>query len=240
MKIIIMDGMKIRSFFIVLGLILILTIISWSDWLVDIQLTERNGNSIANAIENYQRQNHTPPRNLESLVPQYFEKLPLVKRKFVILPDKCFGYEIYNEIPLTGCFIINFMHQSDGRTYEYDSRENLFRFTGNSTNPDYIEENITFKDVELVSSKIESYYRDSLKYPEFLEELIPQYLVSLPYDTSARYKFTSNFSAELLEYKFYQPCDTFRGKFRLYFDVACGRYYCNNLIANVGGWSYDD
>ena len=217
--------------------------ISWSNWLIDMEQTKKNGNAVADAIKEYRKQNNELPVNLESLAPQYFKRLPRVKRTFPFIADKGFNYSVYEIIPFSGCFYLTFMHKSDGRTYKYDSRDNSIIYTRVGTDrTDYIEEHITFEDIHVLSSTILSFYRDSLKYPTKLNELIPTYMESFPYDTSARYRpydLAPKYSAELLTYEFHQPCDTFRGKFRLSFDVPFGRYYYNTFT-NAGGWAYDD
>ncbi len=220
----------------------IIYLISLTNWSFNIKQSKLNGDLIADAIITYRKQNNALPINLESLVPQYLNKLPTVQRRIISLPNKDYGYSLYNVIPFKGCFILTFMHKSDGLTYKYDSREDSIIYTRVGAKPDYIEEHITFEDIRLLSSTILSFYRDSLKYPTELNELIPTYMESFPYDTSARYRpydVAPNYSAELLKYEFHQPCDTFRGNFRLYFDVTFGRYYYNS-ITNTGGWGYDD
>ena|GEM_PF-4681004 len=235
-------AMKNRKFFIILLLCIVLAVITWSGWLVNMKQTKRNGDLIADALKKYRVQNNALPTNLESLVPQYLNKIPRVERKIPFLTPKNFNYSVYDVIPFSGCFTLNFMHKSDGLTYQYDSRDSEFKYTGIGTEQDYIEEYITFEDINLLSSKILSYYKDSLTYPKALKELIPVYMESFPYDTSARYKpydVAPNYSAELLKYEFHQPCDTFRGKFRLSFDVVLGKYYFNTFT-DRGGWAYDD
>lgn len=235
--------MKRRNLIAIVLACLVLVVISWSNWLIDIEQTTRNGDLVADAIKDYRQQNNALPTNLESLVPQYFKMLPRVKRKIPFLTNKDFNYSVYDVIPFSGCFYLTFKHKSDGRNYKYDSREDSIIYTRSGTDrPDYIEEHITFEDIHHIRNTILSFYRDSLKYPKELNELIPTYMESFPYDTSARYRpydIAPNFSAELLEYEFYQPCDTFRGKFRLSFDVVFGRYYYNTFT-NAGGWAYDD
>lgn len=235
--------MKKTNFFILLSLCIVISLISYTDWLIDVRQSQINGDLIVHAIKTYRKQNNALPLNLESLVPQYLKKLPRVQRTIMFLPDKDFEYSLNRVIPFSGCFILTFMHKSDGLTYKYDSREDSIIYTqSGTTRPDYIEENITFEDIYLLRNKILSFYRDSLKYPTVLNELIPEYMESFPYDTSARYRpydLAPNYSAELLTYEFYQPCDTFRGNFRLYFDATFGRYYYNTFT-NTGGWGCDD
>ena len=236
--------MKKVWFFILLALCcIIIYVVSLTNWSFDIQQSKSNGDLITDAIITYRKQNNALPVVLESLVPKYLNELPRVQRTIVLLPSKDFEYSLINVIPFSGCFYLTFMHKSDGLNYKYDSREDSIIYTRSGTERlDYIEEHITFEDIRLLSSTILSYYRDSLKYPKELTELIPEYMDSFPYDTSARYRpydITPNFSAELLKYEFYQPCDTFRGNFRLYFDVPFGRYYYNTYT-NTGGWGYDD
>jgi hypothetical protein len=222
---------------------IILVVIPWSNWLIDLEHTKRNGSVVADAIKKYREQNNALPASLEELVPQYLKKLPRVKRSIPILSDKEFNYSVYDVIPFSGCFYLTFRHKSDGLNYKYDSRYNSIIYNMSGTvRTDYIEENITFEDIHLLSRRILSFYRDSLKYPTGLNELIPTYMKSFPYDTSARYRpydIAPKFSAELLTYEFHQPCDTFRGKFRLSFDTVFGKYYYNTFT-NDGGWAYDD
>ena len=234
--------MKKSKLFILLFLCILFSIISWTDWSIDVKQSQENGDLIAHAIKTYRKQNNALPLNLESLVPQYLHELPGVQRTIIFLPNKNFKYSLHHVIPFSGCFILTFMHKSDGLTYKYDSREDSIIYTQIGSKPEYIEENITFDDIYLLRNKILSYYRDSLKYPTELNELIPEHMESFPYDTSARYRpydVAPNFSAELLKYEFYQPCDTFRGNFSLTFDVIYGRYYYNS-ITKTGEWGYDD
>jgi hypothetical protein len=232
---------KIGAFILLVSCITV-PVISWTNWSFDIKQSKSNGDLIAHAIITYRKQNNALPLDLESLVPKYLYDLPRVQRTMRFLPSKDFKYSLHNIIPLSGCFFLTFQHKLDGLTYKYDSRNDSIIYTRNGTKPDYIEENITFEDIYLLRSKILAYYSDSLKYPTELTELIPDYMDSFPYDTSARYRpydIAPNFSAELLEYELHQPCDTFRGNFRLYFDVSFGRYYYNTFT-NTGGWGYDD
>lgn len=234
--------MKKARFFIILTLCIIISLFPLTNWSFDVKRSILNGDLIADAIITYRKQNNALPINIESLVPQYLNELPRVQRTMVLLPQGDFKYSLNNVIPFSGCFLLTFRHKFDGLTYKYDSRDDSISYTQIGTKPDYIEENITFEDIYLLRSKILAYYSDSLKYPTELTELIPEYMESFPYDTSARYRpydVAPNFSAELLKYEFYQPCDTFRGNFRLYFDLPVGRYYYNTYT-NTSGWGYDD
>lgn len=235
--------MKSRHLIVVLLACIVLAVLSWSNGLVDVEQTMKNGDLIADAIQSYRVKNNSLPENLELLVPQYLKMLPTVKRRIPFMTDKNFNYSVYDVIPFSGCFYLNFMHKADGRNYKYDSRVDSIIYNRSGTiRLDYIEEHIPFEDIRLLSKTILAFYRDSLKYPKELNELIPGYMESFPYDTSARYRpydIAPNFSAELLTYEFFQPSDTFRGKFRLSFDVVSGRYYYNTFTS-AGGWAYDD
>ena len=213
---------------------------SCADKTIDFKESEKRGKSIADAVKTYLKKEGKLPNFLDDLVPEYLVSIPEVKTNS-LGTKRYFKYNVYNIIPHSGCFMLKFMHKSDGDTYQYDSRTDLIENTGVSTmNNDYIEENITFEDVSFLKSKIQLYYNDSLKYPKSLKDLIPVYMNSFPYDTSAKYRpynIAPKFKSELLEYEYYQPSDSFRGDYELYFDVTFGQY---RYITESGSWYYDD
>jgi len=230
--------MKNKTLLFISTIIILISFSSCDDWKIDFKESERRGNLIINATKKYHKEKGEYPSSLDSLVPKYLNEIPKVK--MFIGKDRDFKYNLYGVIPYSGCFIIEFMYKPDGFHWEYDSRTDKFAQGGQKTiNPDYIEESITFEDIKLIKNSINSYYKDSMKYPLKLNELIPTYMDSFPYDTAAKYRpydIAPKFSSDLLEYKFYQPSDTFRGEFVLYFDVTFGTY--ENY--NAGSWFYND
>jgi hypothetical protein len=212
------------------------------NWSYDVERTKSNGEEIVAAILKYREQNNQLPRDLRSLVPRFLKEVPPVERTLSFLPDKAFEYSLYNVIPFPGCFSLTFMHKRNGLTYRYDSRNDSIIYAMIGTHPRYIEEDITFKDIHQLKDHVLAYYKDSLEYPASLNDLIPEYMDAFPFDTAARYRpydIAPDFSAELLEYQYHQPCDTFRGNYRLIFKVTYGRYIYNTYT-NAGGWGYDD
>ncbi len=214
---------------------------SCSDRLIDFSASERQGNNIVYAIEKYYKDKHVYPDSLELLIPMYLDSIPEVIMKKGLNRNKLeFKYYLYNVIPKEGCFLITFDQKSSSNEYEYDSRTDEINWTGNSyMNADNIEENITFDDIKIVIQSIKNYFKDSADYPEALKDLVPSHLDSFPFNLNAKYRpieVAPNFESDLVRYNFYPPSDTFRGEYRLFFEVAFGQY---EYIGN-GNWYYND
>lgn len=214
---------------------------SCSKWCIDFEDSKKQGNIILYAINQYYIDTHEYPNSLDLLIPKYLSEIPKVRMKNNLCSThEEFEYLLYDVIPYEGCFMITFDHKQDGRKYEYDSRTNKIEWTKiATTNTDYIEEFITFNDIVFIANAIKNYYSDSLKYPNAITDIQPLYIDSFPFNIKAQYRpkeIAPEFSADLIEYRCYQPCDTFRGKFKLYFNVSFGQieHFKN------GGWIYNE
>lgn len=208
--------------------------------------SELLGNEIAKAINTYRNENGKLPENLNTLVPHYLSKLPKVKTKFG-LPrfNNAFKYKIIGFIPKQGDFKLTFSCKSDRKQYVYDSKTDQIIWNKISFGKsEYVTDEISLENINLLAKVIKKYYQDSLKYPDSLPMLIPAYLKKEHFNFKAQYKpsdVAPNYTSPAIEYSFHQPSDSFRGDFYLYFDVSFGEYYLyDNLKTGKLDWYYDD
>ncbi|MFN3195979.1 MAG: hypothetical protein ACE364_08530 [Chlorobiota bacterium] len=226
---------------ILLFLILTIPLNYCGDIAVDVEETKKRGDRIVKALDSYYEDFKEYPQRLELLVPYYLDEIPNVANH-ILFPfvSREFQYGIHGYIPKYGYYSITYCTK-EGIQYRYDTRASrTFRTLYFMNNPEWSEVNIEHKDIEIITKAINSYYWDNRRYPDSLEQLIPDYLTEFPIDINALYKPPNtkpeNYS-RIVDYKYSQPSDAVCDEYQLLFDVG---WYDLYKKSNSNVWIYDD
>ncbi len=207
----------------------------YSDWCKITKKEQRaidRGNKIIAVLEEYYKDNGFYPQKLDELVPKYLAKIESTGLSDLFILPVSFVYTPEPVKYRPGYFKISYIdpgkEKSDTDSYErycYDSRDDKIKIDEDS-HPSMMKtaewiDKISEEDIMQVADAVKRYFNDYKRFPEKLNDVVPEYLSDLPATLAPRYSVNINGKVYIyysnVHYKYQNPLRDDETEFSQYY-----------------------
>ena len=210
------------------------------------------GNKIIAALEEYYKDNGFYPQNLDELVPKYLARIEKTGLFSSFMQPVDFEYKPEPVKYRPGFFKISYIDprkekgdEDAYRRYCYDSRDDKITIDKDAVNSmgitvEWIDK-IQEEDIRQIAYAVKQYFNDYKKYPENLNDVVPEYLEDLPTTLEPRYSFNGKIFIHYsnVRYDYQNPLKDDETEFSQKYVLSFTRleFFC---IINTYFWYYSN